>query len=63
MVTQMAVCPDGQEREYTGSGDNAVVEVRGYRVEGKITVGDGVVRFRQSANHHGAHLVYYPARG
>ena len=60
MVTQMAVCPDGQERAYTVSGDIAIVQVRGYQVEGKVTVNDGVTKFRQRAHHHGAHLVWHP---
>jgi len=63
MATKLALCPDGVRRAYTVSGDIAIVQVRGYRVEGKITVDDGVTHFRQSANHHGAHLMWYPARG
>jgi len=58
MTTKLALCPDGVKRAYTVSGDIAIVEVRGYRVEGKITVDDGVTKFRQSANHYGAHLMY-----
>lgn len=57
-----ALCPDGQWRSYTLTGDIAVVHVRGYRVEGKITEEGGVTRFRQLANHHGAHLMWYPPR-
>jgi hypothetical protein len=65
MVTTMkwATCPDGVKRAYTLSGDIAFVEVRGYQVEGKVTVDDGVTKFRQLASHHGVHLVYYAVRG
>jgi hypothetical protein len=61
MSTKMAVCPDGKLRAYTVEDEIAIVEVRGSRIEGTITEKDGVTRFRQSANHHGAHLMYYPA--
>jgi len=61
-TTKLALCPDGVTRAYTLNGDIAIVQVRGYRIEGKVTVDDGVMHFRQLANHHGAHLVYYPAR-
>jgi hypothetical protein len=60
MATKWAVCPDGQARAYTVEGEIAIVEVRGSRIEGKITEEDGVTKFRQSANHHGAHLMWYP---
>ncbi len=56
MAMKSSVCPDGVTRAYTVEDENAVVVVRGYRVEGKITEEDGVMRFRQLANHHG----YYP---
>lgn len=62
MAMKMALCPDNRSRPYTVKGDIAVVEVRGYRVEGKITEEDGITKFRQTANHHGAHLVWYPPR-
>jgi hypothetical protein len=62
VTKRLALCPDGQWRSYTLSGDIAIVDVRGYQVKGKITVNGGVTKFRQSANHHGAHLMYYPAR-
>lgn len=62
MATKWAVCPDGRWRSYTLKGDIAVVNVRGYRVEGKVAEVGGLTRFRQLANHHGTHLVYYPAR-
>ena len=54
------MCPDGVTRTYSVAGQVAIVVVRGYRVEGKITEEDGVTRFRQSASHHGAHLMWYP---
>ena len=63
VTTKLALCPDGVTRAYTFSGDFAIVDVRGYQVKGKVTVDDGVTTFRHLANHHGAHLVYYPARG
>ena len=59
---KLAFCPDNRWRSYTLSGDIAVVRVRGYQVEGKVTVDNGVIRFRQAVSHHGAHLMYYPAR-
>ena len=62
MVPKLALCPDGVERAYTVSGDIAIVEVRGCQVEGKVTENGGLTRFRQLANHHGAHLMYCPAR-
>jgi hypothetical protein len=62
MTSEMAVCPDGKVRPYTLEGEIAFVEVRGYRIEGKVTEEDGVTKFRQSANHHGAHLMWYPPR-
>jgi hypothetical protein len=43
-------------------GEIAIVEVRGGRIEGTITVEDGVTKFRQLANHHGGHLMWYPPR-
>lgn len=61
-TTKLALCPDGVKRAYTMEGEIAIVEVRGYRVEGKITEEDRVTKFRQAQNHHGAHLVYYPAQ-
>ena len=36
------------------------MEVRGYRIEGKVTEDDGVTKFRQLANHPGAHRMWYP---
>ncbi|MGP0109400.1 MAG: hypothetical protein ACLPR9_11180 [Acidimicrobiales bacterium] len=62
MATKFALCPDGEWRSYTFNDDIAIVEVRGYQVEGKVTEEGGLTRFRQAANHHGAHLMYYPAR-
>ncbi len=62
MATKMAVCPDGMWRVYTVKGELATVQVGGRSIEGRITEADGVTRFRQSAHHHGAHLMYYPAR-
>ena len=61
MVTtaKIAICPDGEWRSYTLTGDIAVVYVRGYRIEGKVTEEGGVTRFRQSAH---SHLMYYPPR-
>ncbi len=49
MTMKMAVCPDGVTRAYTVEGEIAFVEVRGYRIEGKITEEDGVTKFRQLA--------------
>ena len=46
---------DGVRYDWS-AGDIAIVQVRGYQVEGKITVDDGVTHFRQLSNHHGAHL-------
>jgi hypothetical protein len=60
MAPKWAVCPDGTPRAYTVEGEIAIVEVRGSRIEGKQTGEDGVVRFRPSARHHGAHLMWYP---
>ncbi len=59
MTTKLALCPDGVTRAYSVEDGVAVVDVRGYRVEGKVTVEDGITKFRQSAQHHGSHLVYY----
>ena len=53
------MCPDGKSREYTVEGQIAVVEVRGRRIEGKVAEEDGVTRFRQLANHHGGHLMWF----
>jgi hypothetical protein len=63
MTMKMAICPDGKLRAYTLEGEIAFVQVRGSRIEGKITEENGVTRFRQVANHHGAHLMWYPPRG
>ena len=60
-TTKLALCPDGVKRAYTMEGEIAIVEVRGYRVEGKITEEDRVTKFRQAQNHHGAHLVVLPS--
>ncbi len=62
MATKWAVCPDGKWRSYTLDGEIAFVEVRGYQIEGKITEEGGVTSFRPSVRHHGAHLMWYPAR-
>ena len=62
MVKQIAVCPDGKVRAYTGDGDIAIMEVRGSSIQGKITVEGGVTKFRVLAQHHGAHLMWYPSR-
>jgi len=62
MESNIALCPDGEMRSYTLTGDIAIVEVRGYQVEGKVTDKGGLTRFRQLASHHGSHLVYFPAR-
>jgi hypothetical protein len=62
MTPNMALCPDGKSREYTVEGEIAIVEVRGSRIEGKITEEDGVTKFRQAPNHHGAHLMWYSPR-
>lgn len=59
MATKVALCPDGVTRVYTVEGEIAIVEVRGYQIEGRVTEEGGVTRFRQLASHHGAHLVYY----
>ena len=58
-TTKIAICPDGVTRRYTLNGDIAIVEVRGSRIEGKITEEDGVTKFRQLAQ---THLMYYPPR-
>ena len=60
MDTRFALCPDGKARPYTITGDIAIVQVRGSPIQGKITVEDGVTKFRQLANHHGGHLMWYP---
>jgi hypothetical protein len=62
MERKIAVCPDGEWRAYTEEGEIAFVNVRGYRVEGKVTEQGGLTRFRQLVSHPGAHLMYYPAR-
>ena len=62
MGPTIALCPDGQKRPYTITGEVAIVLVRGYEVEGKITEENRVTRFRQLANHHGAHLMWYSPR-
>ena len=62
MTMKMAVFPDGQSRAYTMEGEIAIVEMRGYQIEGRITEENGATRFRQLANHHGAHLMWYPPR-
>ena len=60
MTSDVAVCPDGKARPYTVEGDIAIVEVRGRPIQGKITVEDGMTKFRVLAQHHGAHLMWYP---
>ena len=62
MGTKLALCPDGEWRSYTFTGAIALVHVRGYQIEGKITEEDGVMSFRQLANHHGAHLMWHSER-
>ncbi len=62
MEAKTALCPDGKLRAYTVQGEIAFVNVRGYRVEGKITEEGGLTKFRQVASHPGAHLMWYPAR-
>jgi hypothetical protein len=62
MATGIAVCVDGESRPYTVTGDIATVQVRGRSIQGKVTVEDGVTKFRVLAQHHGAHLMWYPAR-
>jgi hypothetical protein len=57
--TTWALCPDDVTRSYTLTGDIAVVQVRGYEIEGKVTEEDGVTKFRQLAH---THLMYYPPR-
>lgn len=61
-TTTLALCPDGVKRAYTVSGEIAIVQVRDSSIQGKITVEDGVTKFRVLAQHHGAHLMWYPAR-
>ena len=61
MTTRLALCPDGVKRAYTPNGDIAIVEVRGSSIRGKITEVGGVTKFRVLAQHHGAHLMWYPA--
>ena len=58
METKIALCPDGVERTYTVEGETAIVEVRGYRVEGKVTEEGGLTRFRQSVQNH--RMYYMP---
>ena len=61
---------DDEDRSLPGRRDEGVLSrewgrlvlVRGSRIEGKITEEDGVTRFRQSACHHGAQLIYYLTR-
>lgn len=62
MAPMNALCPDGVARAYTLHGDIAIVEVRGSSIRGKITIEDGVTRYRVLAQHHGAHLMWYPRR-
>ena len=41
MTMKMAVSPDGQSRAYTMEGEIAIVEMRGYQIEGRITEENG----------------------
>ena len=52
VTTKLALCPDGVTRAYTLNGNIAIVEVRGYQVEGKVTEEGGLTRFRQSVQNH-----------